>query len=130
MKTLTVFYDGECGLCHACRQWLSQQAQYLEIRFVAFQSNTAQEILPTLADYQPDRQLVALSDDGGIYLGDDAWIMCFYALVEYREWSQRLASPALRPLAKRLCRLISNNRLALSRFCPNSEVVERLQMLP
>ena len=126
MKMLTVFYDGKCDLCHACRQWLSQQATYIDLHFVPFQSNEANALMPTLTDYQPDRQLVVLSDEGAVYIGDDAWIMCLYALIEYREWAQRLAIPALRPLAKRLCRMISKNRLTLSRFCPNSDV-KRLQ---
>ena len=42
--------------------------------------------------------------------------MCLYALKEYREWSQRLASPALLPLARRVCELVSDNRLSISRW--------------
>ena len=40
--------------------------------------------------------------------------MCLWALREYREWSQRLASPALLPWARRACELVSANRLSLS----------------
>ena len=119
MQSLTVFCDGKCDLCHACRQWLSSQPKFLDLRFVAFQSEEATAILPALADYQPDRQLIVLSDDGRLYLGDGAWIMCFYALVDYREWAQRLATPALRSLAKRLCKAISKHRLALSAWVPS-----------
>ena len=118
MQFLTVFYDGKCGLCHACRQWLSSQPKFLALRFVAFQSEEAKTILPTLGDYQPDRQLIVFSDDGGLYLGDEAWIMCLYALIDCREWAQRLATPALRPLAKRLCKALSKHRLALSSWIP------------
>ena len=28
-----------------------------------------------------------LSDDGGVYLGDHAWLMCLYALKDYRRWA-------------------------------------------
>ena len=38
------------------------------------------------------------------------------ALRDYREWSQRLATPALLPFAQRVCELLSQNRLAFSRW--------------
>ncbi|NCF88835.1 MAG: hypothetical protein GWQ05_22240 [Verrucomicrobiaceae bacterium] len=84
-------------MCHASRQWLSIQPKFFDLRFVAFQSEEATAILPALADYQPDRQLIVLSDDGRLYLGDGAWIMCFYALADYREWAQRLSNTRLAP---------------------------------
>ena len=126
MNYLTVFYDGKCDFCCACRQWLSLQPKFLDLRFIAFQSDEAKVIMPTLATFQPDRQLVVLSDQGGVYVGDEAWIMCLYALVDFREWAQRLSSPALRPLAKRLCKLVSQNRLTLSKLCWARDL-ERLQ---
>jgi hypothetical protein len=42
--------------------------------------------------------------------------MCLYALRDYREWSQRLAHPALLPWARRVCELLSENRLQMSRW--------------
>jgi len=114
MKRLYVFYDGECGLCRRCREWLMQQPACLELVFHPFQSDEAQKLCPDLPQFQPKQQLILLSDEGGIYQGENAWLMCLYALREYRAWSQRLATPALKPLAQRLCMLISHNRLTLS----------------
>ena len=116
MKTLYVFYDGECGLCRRCREWLAAQAAYLPLEFHPFQSEEARRLCPDLLQFQPDQQLIVLSDEGGIYAGDQAWLMCLYALREYRGWASTLATPALRPLAQRLCLLISHNRLALSQL--------------
>ena len=116
MKILYVFYDGECGLCRTCRQWLMNQRRYLNLQFIAFQTPEALQLFPTLQEYEPSRQLVVLSDEGGVYLGDEAWIMCLYALVDYRQWAQRMASPLLRPFAKQLCQAISTNRLFISKF--------------
>jgi hypothetical protein len=59
--------------------------------------------------------------------------MCLYALREYRAWSQRLAHPALLPFARRICDLVSRNRLALSRFFLHAsagELSQALQALP
>jgi hypothetical protein len=59
--------------------------------------------------------LVVVDDDGGVYRGETAWIICLYALEGYREWALRLASPALRPLARAACHWFSRNRRSISR---------------
>ena len=56
-------------------------------------------------------ELVAVGDGGEVYRGDSAWIMFFYAMEEFREWSFRLAAPALRPLARKAFVLLSKNRV-------------------
>ena len=40
--------------------------------------------------------------------------MCLWALENYRKHAQRLAHPALLPLAKAVCELLSRNRFLLS----------------
>jgi len=115
MKRLYVFYDGECGLCRRSREWLAGQPAYLEIKFHPFQAEETRRLCPDLPRFNPEERLVVLSDEGGIYTGENAWLMCLYALRDYRAWSMRLAVPALKPLAQRLCMAISHNRLALSR---------------
>jgi predicted DCC family thiol-disulfide oxidoreductase YuxK len=116
MKRLYVFYDGECALCRQCREWLLSQPAYLELIFHPFQSEEARRLCPDLPRLQPNEQLVIVSDEGGIYIGEFAWLMCLYALKEYRGWSQKLAAPALRPLARRICLLVSHHRLQLSQM--------------
>lgn len=124
MKRLYIFYDGECGLCRRCREWLASQPAYLELVFHPFQSAEAARLCPDLPRFQPSEQLILLSDEGGIYSGESAWLMCLYALRDYRKWSVRLAAPVLRPLAQRLCLLISHNRLRLSQALLRSVVEE------
>ena len=64
----------------------------------------------------PEKELLAVSDDGAIYQGARAWIMCLYGLIDYREWAFRLAQPAIMPLAKQMVTRISANRRPLSRM--------------
>ena len=116
MKKIYVFYDGECVLCRRVREWLARQPAYIELVFLPFQSEAARRLCPDLARFHPSDQLIALADDGAIYSGEKAWLICLYALRDYRRWARKLATPALRPLAQRLCFLISHHRLKLSQM--------------
>jgi len=113
MTTLTVLYDAACGFCVACRRWLEAQPKLLELEYVPAGSAESRLRFPSIADTR--EELVVISDDGGVYRGADDWIMCLYALEEYREWSLRLAGPALRPLARTAFGWLSRNRRGLSR---------------
>jgi predicted DCC family thiol-disulfide oxidoreductase YuxK len=133
MKTLYVLHDPGCGFCEKCREWLSQQPAFVELRFIAVGSAEARRRFPGLADQEADGDLVVISDEGAVYRGSSAYIMCLYALVEYREWAQRLASPALFPLARRIFHQISKHRLRLSQWffrASSRELDERLDPEP
>lgn len=116
IRQLHVFYDARCALCQACRHWLDKQAKYVPLQFVAYQSEEAGRLCPGLERFRPDQEIVVLADNGNIYQGGAAWVMCFWALREYRALSQRLATPVLFPLARKICHLVSSHRLRLSRF--------------
>ena len=114
MKTLYVLYDDECALCQRCLSWLGAQPAFLELRFIPLGAAETECRFPGIEQFHPREQLLVVSDQGDVYQGSHAWIMCLYALREYREWSQRLASPLLLPWARRVCQLVSENRLSLS----------------
>lgn len=116
MKKLWVIFDAECALCLRCRQWLAQQAAFIPLEFIPLQSPDLDARFPGITALHPSEQLLAVSDNGDVYRGAHAWLMCLYALRDYREWSQRLATPALLPWAQRVCELLSQNRLTLSRW--------------
>lgn len=71
-------------------------------------------MFPQIEDFHPEREILVVADDGAFYRGADAWIVCLWATRQFREWSFRLAAPALRPLAARICQFVSKNRLHLS----------------
>ena len=120
---LTVLYDPSCPLCLRCRQWLAQQPKYLPMRFVAQGTADAGRRFPQLDVGTPDRveDLIVVSDDGKVYRNTRAWIMCFYALREYRPLAFRLSHPALMPLTRRAYQAIANNRMWLSRWFGKSD---------
>ncbi|MEM9418520.1 MAG: DUF393 domain-containing protein [Planctomycetota bacterium] len=133
---LTVLYDPGCALCLRCRQWLAKQPKYLPMRFVAQGTADAGRRFPQLDVGTPDQveDLIVVSDDGKVYRSTRAWIMCFYALREYRPLAFRLSHPALMPLARRAYQAISNNRMWLSRWfgkadrqISNAELADRIK---
>lgn len=128
MKRLYVLYDQECALCQSCRWWLMRQQAFTELYFIPLQSPEIARRFPGLKEWdQLDlrEKLVVVSDEGAVYQGQYAWIMCLYALRDYREWAHRLAHPTLLPFARRVCEVVSRNRLAISRFL--KEPVEELR---
>lgn len=114
MNLLTVFYDEQCELCGRCRAWLTRQPSYVPLEFIPLQSPLVERRYPGLAALRPDQEIIVVSDEGGIYRGGAAWMMCLWATKTYREWSIRLASPALFPLVKKFVSLVSANRLSIS----------------
>jgi predicted DCC family thiol-disulfide oxidoreductase YuxK len=114
MKKLVVLYDYNCGLCQRARRWLESQPKFLELEFIPAGSDHARFRFPTLSEKV--EELIVVADDGGVYKGDRGWIMCLYALAEYREWALRLATPKLLPLARAAFQLISENRIRISKL--------------
>ena len=113
MKRLYVLFDAQCELCVRCRNWLMKQPAFVPLAFVGLQSDEAKLRFPGIETLRPNDQLLAISDDGSVYRGAYAWIMCLWALRDYREWALRLRSPELLPTAKRVISMISQNRYQL-----------------
>ena len=116
MKKPTVLYDVHCQMCCNIRVWFATQPAFVELEFLAFQLNETRERFPGIENMSPERQLTIIADTGEVWSGVDAWIMCLWALRKYRNWSQRLALPALKPFARRVCELVSNNRYNISKW--------------
>jgi len=126
MRRLYVLYDARCGLCSWARRWVKGQPAFLELVFLASDSVEAKRRFPGLAGSD---ELVVVSDEGGIYRGGDAWIMCLYALEDYREWSLRLALPAYQPMARQAFALVSRSRASVTRWLgllPDAELADTL----
>ena len=114
MPELTVLYDATCALCTDARTWLEAQPTYVRLRFVPAGSDDAAAMFPELSAADTLRDITVVDDAGQVYRGPKAWAMCLWATHGYRAWSQRLTSPELWPLAKRLIAWVSRNRASLA----------------
>lgn len=114
MQRLTVLYDGTCALCVRCRDFLRGARSFVPLELVACQSFIARERygdVPWLGE-----ELVVASDEGDVWIGPAAFLMCLWALVDYREWSYRLSGPELAPLAERFFVALSSQRSRIAGF--------------
>jgi predicted DCC family thiol-disulfide oxidoreductase YuxK len=114
IRSLYVFYDADCGLCSHFKRWLQSEPAWIQLNFIPLQSPMVAERFPELTSMKLEDEITVVSDERGIYRGSKAWIMCLYALVNYRELSLKLARPALLPIAHKVCRMVAARRHKLS----------------
>jgi predicted DCC family thiol-disulfide oxidoreductase YuxK len=110
MNSLTVLYDARCNLCVHVRSWLETQPSYLDLVFLAAGSSEARQRLPQLDHAATLDELTVVSDEGAVYTGANAWVICLWALKGYRAWALRLSSPELLPVARRVVLWVAQNR--------------------
>ena len=107
---ITVLYDANCGLCTFARDWMRKQSALVRLVFLAAGSAEARDAFPQIST----RELAAVGDTGEVWFGKNAWIVCLWALREYREIAFRLTSPALLLMYREAFVAFSGNRLALA----------------
>jgi predicted DCC family thiol-disulfide oxidoreductase YuxK len=130
MDRLYVLYDSRCGFCSWAKRWLLRQPTLIDLEFIPAGSPLAARLFPGLGRHgNPPEELVVVSDQGGVYRDSSAWIMCLFALEEYREWANRLAHPVLRPLACRAFSVLSRHRRTVSRWLSMAGDVEMARIL-
>jgi predicted DCC family thiol-disulfide oxidoreductase YuxK len=110
MNSLTILYDARCTLCTHVRSWLETQPTYLELVFLPAGSTEACQRFPQLNHAATLDELTVVSDEGAVYSGANAWVICLWALQGYRAWALRLSSPELLPLARRVVLWVAQNR--------------------
>jgi len=121
MQKLYVLYDPKCELCCRLKDWLQAQRSWIGLVVVPAGSQSARKMFPELEQIASLNDLAVISDEGGVYLNDRAWIMVLYALEEYRDWAARLTHPLLMPLARQAYASLSRNRHCLSRWLSSTE---------
>jgi predicted DCC family thiol-disulfide oxidoreductase YuxK len=112
VRTLTVLYDEACAMCVRCRVWLESQEPLVPLTFLACQSREAREkygAVPWLG-----AELVVVSDEGDVWAGPAAFVVCLWALRRYRGWAWRISGPALLPLAERFFHALSSRRARIA----------------
>jgi predicted DCC family thiol-disulfide oxidoreductase YuxK len=108
MKRLTVLYDDTCALCVRCASFVASQRAYVEVEVLGSHTEAARArygSVPWLGE-----ELVVVSDTREVWAGPAAFLMCLWALEEWRPWSYRLSGAALAPLAERFFVALSSRR--------------------
>jgi predicted DCC family thiol-disulfide oxidoreductase YuxK len=109
---ITIVFDATCGLCTRAKEWIGRQEPLIGISFIASGSPDARAKFPQL----PADELAIIANTGEVWLGDRAWIVCLWALREYRDLAFKLTSPLLLMLAREAFSVVSGNRHAVSRM--------------
>jgi predicted DCC family thiol-disulfide oxidoreductase YuxK len=115
MKKLHVLYDAQDDFALRSFAWLVAQPAVWPLEFVPFQASERMARFEGIDVFQRRGPLLVVSDEGGVYAGPNAFIICLYALEDYQEWSYRLAAPMLLPLARRAFELLSTQGRRFSR---------------
>ena len=126
MRELLVLYDADCGLCRRLAHWLATEPALIPLVPIPAQSARAARLFPGRAP----AELTVVSDEGAVWAGDHAWIMCLYALRNYRDWARKLSHPRLLPLARQAFAALSKHRATISRFMGDRELADRLRVVP
>ena len=127
MRRLFVLYDEDCGLCRQLAAWLWIQPKLIPLCPIPAQSASAAQLFPGMVSAAGPQELTVISDDGAVWLGNHAWIMCLYALRYYRHWAKKLSHPLLEPLACQAFATLSKHRSTISRFMGEHELADQLR---
>ena len=110
ITSFTIVYDGDCGLCSRAKDWIKRQAPLVALDFLPTGSSEARKRFQQL----PAGELAVVANTGDVWFGNHAWIVCLWALKDYRDLAFRLTSPLLSPMAREAFAVVSKNRLAIS----------------
>jgi len=115
MRSLTVLFDPSCTLCRAARWWLEGQPKYVPMAFVGAGTPEALRRFPDLDPASTLKEITVVGDGGQVYTGAKAWLMCLWALRNYRQRALLWSRPERLPYARRFVAWVSRNRKALQR---------------
>lgn len=107
MRHLTVLFDANCSICRRTSGWLERQTQLVPLRFVAAGSEAARSLFPDLDHDSSLLELMVIDDRGYVFQGGKAWVMCLWALEDYRSMAVTMSAPAAMRLGKRLVSSVS-----------------------
>lgn len=109
---LVVFYDGQCPVCVASRDWLARSEQHEPLALHDCRGPLARaraEELPWLG-----HELVVVSDRGDVWVGPPAFLTCLWALSRWRPLAELLGNELLWPLGELFFEALSSHRGAFA----------------
>ncbi|MGJ8656792.1 MAG: DCC1-like thiol-disulfide oxidoreductase family protein [Akkermansiaceae bacterium] len=134
VKKVEVFYDGGCGMCRTFMGWLERQERGCELVCLDYRGEEARDVFPGIGDYEPEKEIVVRMEQGDgeceVYVGGEGWVCCLWSCGKYRDLAEKMNGCVLLPLAKKVCYLVSRNRLGVSRLFfrrKNAEIAAELE---
>ena len=115
VSRLTVLYDSGCALCSLFREWLAGQPALVRLDLVPAESAQARALFPGLDHARTMQEITVVGDDGSIWTGEHAWVMCLWALAAHRATAERLATPTRLRMARAMALSAAGLRHLLAR---------------
>ncbi|MDB6122177.1 MAG: hypothetical protein JWQ71_1170 [Pedosphaera sp.] len=129
MQKLYILYDAQCPFTLRYRHWLGDQPSFVPLEFIPFQSPELVAQFEGIAAYGTKAQLLVINNDGGVYQGPSASIICLFALKEYRDWAMRLSAPNLLPLATEAFDMLASGGKEIARWLSRLDDTELINVL-
>ena len=130
----TLFFDGQCGICHRFIRWLDSQDTTESIHCLS-QQEAAQNPAYAAIDFRADAQgqpaeLVLQAASGELLRDTDAYLRLLSLIKNTQPLAKALNTKAARPFVRRAAHAVVNNRQTLSKlFGVKPEPVSDLKKL-
>lgn len=131
VKTVEIFYDGQCGMCCTFIEWLAKQEHLFQVDCYDYHDVKTKLIFPDIGNYDPSKELVVRVDRDDVYIGAEGWVYCLFGCTKYSDVGSKMNNAVLLPMAKKFCHLVSNNRLKISKlffYKKNKEIADEIEI--
>lgn len=133
MNTLYILYDDTCPHSLRHREWLAQQEPIVPLHLLPHRAEEVGCRFPGIEAHLTPREFTVISDEGQLWTGPAASVMCLFVLERHREFAERLTRPMLLPYARTALELLSRDGDVLTMTClmrrsPDAELANILRM--
>ncbi|PUA83109.1 hypothetical protein C7S10_03010 [Nocardioides currus] len=97
-------------MCRTFSSWLARQPTLVGLSLMAAGSPYARARFPTLDHERTLEEITVVGDDGAVWTGSHAWVMCLWATAAHRPLAESLARPSRLPLARGAAHLAAGIR--------------------
>jgi predicted DCC family thiol-disulfide oxidoreductase YuxK len=108
---LTVLYDEACPMCRQLRAWLASQRVVVQLELLAAASPEARWRYPRLDHERTKAVLTVITQDGAVFEGERAWLVCAWALPRWQPLAEQLGTRPRLVLVRVASRLVNRHRL-------------------
>lgn len=92
VQSLTVLFDPNCRVCRASKAWLDHHRKVVPLRLLPVGGREAVRMFPALDMDECSKEITVITDQGFVYRGDDAFVMCLWAVRRTRSLAMRMGA--------------------------------------